>query len=383
MVSYRVMLALGVLSVVGCGDGGRETRGPSVPAPQAGGPDWDTIRARGAPLVALPAEYGTPYPQLLAVAGWEDGIHITRDGLNLYCIYIPADLFSFRHVGTNNPSHLTRFQRGPDFGMDLHSNPAGVDGWLHGDILYSHRERLDEPFPPWELSRLARPTWSEGAPCPLVRGDNDVDLFVYTSNQEKPYSGDIVVIRDTTLNPAGVGTPLPAPVTTTAVEDNPHIERLSADDLVVFFDSPDRPGGSGRLDLWYTTSTNDGASWTMPTPVTSINTPDDEQQPHLYRDAAGRWFLYYTGTNATKDKVEIYRARLRRHGDWDSWSERELVIGAGNLVAVGEPTLTRYGDISFVAISEAPDGATATNRYDADPWFLPRNGSPAAAQSAQ
>ena len=40
-------------------------------------------------------EYDTPYRQPLSTMGWEDGIYISRDGNNLYCIYAPGDLLSW------------------------------------------------------------------------------------------------------------------------------------------------------------------------------------------------------------------------------------------------------------------------------------------------
>ncbi len=345
-------------------------------------PDWEAIKANATPFVALPEEYETPYKLPVAVGGWEDGLYISRDGLHLYCIYLPADVFSLLYFGTGDITNFSPYRRGPTFGMDLTTNPVGASEWLHGDILYTHRRSVNEPFPDWQLSNLARPVWSEGAVQIVTKDDSTADIFAYTSNHDSPPDvddRDILIFRDSGLNPSGIGAFLPAPLNSDLPEDNPHFERLDAHNLVLFFDS-DRPGGTGGLDLWFSTSADDGASWAEPQPVTSVNTELDNQMPHLFQDDMGQWWLYFMSDDPNTMKSGIYRMRMATTGDWNSWTDQQLVIGVGNTFAVGEPTLTRYGDISFVVVYDAGDSATPTDRFDADPWFLPRKGSPTAVE---
>ena len=334
-------------------------------------PDWQSIKDTTMPYVAISNEYSKPFRQPLSVGGWEDGVFITRDGLNLYCIYLPVDFFSFTFSGNSDQTNFSPYKRGPTLGMDLITNPVGADEWLQGDILYSHRNSLTDSFRLWTLSNLARPVWTEGAVQMIQKNDSIADLFVYTSNETFPYKGDILLIKDAKLNPLGVGSVLPAPVTTEYKEDNPHIERLDSVNLVLFFDSDEKNDGVGKLDIWYSTSSDNGITWINPLQVSSINTTSDEQQPHLFKQNDSDWYLYYTGTNPITSKVEIYRAKQSITGDWNSWINKELVIGAGNALAVGEPSLTKDGDISFVVIYEASDG-TSSDKFDADPWFLPK-----------
>ena len=109
----------------------------------------------------------------------------------------------------------------------------------------------------------------------------------------------------------------------------------------------------------------------MPQPLASLDTAEDEAQPHLFPDGDGRWWLYFSAANPADGKLAIHRAQRTAAGDWDSWGSRELVIGAGSTAGIGEPTLTAAGDLSFVVVTQDPSGP-ATDRYDADPWFAPR-----------
>ena len=111
-------------------------------------------------------------------------------------------------------------------------------------------------------------------------------------------------------------------------------------------------------------------SWSAPVNVSTINTTDDDFQPHLYYDSGvTKWCLYFTATNPADGKLAIYRAQQQITGNWDSWGTKELVIGAGNAVAIGEPSLTDKGDISFVVIYERTNGGVY-DKYDADPWLM-------------
>lgn len=347
-------------------------------------PNWPLIKSNTTPSVSIPSEFGVPYKQPLSVLGWEDGIFISRDGLDLYCIYVPIDLFSWTFFGPANPTNFSSYLRGPTFGMDLITNPVGASEWLQADILYAHRNTTNDSFLVWTLSNLANPIYSEGAPQHNAINTSTVDLFVTTSNNTPPdYSTDIVLLKNTNINTSVQGAFLPAPVNTQYKEDNPHIERIDPSNLVLFFDSDDRPGGLGQLDIWYTTSSDNGLTWTAPLQVSSLNTASvGEQQPHLYKDANSVWYIYYTGANAITGKTEIFRAKQAIPGNWDSWINKESIVGAGNSLAVGEPTLTQNGDLSFVVIYQDTVNGIATDKYDADPWFLPKIGSPVSVKTS-
>ncbi len=334
-------------------------------------PNWPLTKSNTTVQVGIPAEFGVPVAQPLSVDGWEDGIFISRDGLNLYCIYLPADALSWSTNGA--PCVFAPYQKGPTYGMDLTTSPTTLcPTWLHGDILISSRSATTLAFPSWTLSNLSGAIYSEGAPQFTMLNSTVSDIVVYTSNKLTPYNNDLYIIRNAGVNPSvTMGTVMPAPVTQTTTEDNPHIERLSATQWVLFFDSPDRAGGVGGLDIWTSISNDDGLTWTVPAQVSTINTGFNEHQPHLYKDNLNQWWLYYTAPDAS-GKYAIYRCQQTITNNWDSWGTKQLVVGPGNSAGIGEATLTQNGDLSFVVVYQDANG-TPTDKFDADPWFLPHN----------
>lgn len=336
------------------------------------GQNWSSIKDAVSPVIELPVEYDSLYRQALSNDGWEDGIHISEDGLNLYCTYVPIDLFSFVLNGDLPNNFTANYLRGaPTFGMDLVSNPIGAREWLHSDILYAQRSTVNDPFSNWYLSDMARHFFSEGAPCPLFAGDGDfVEVMSFTSIDNPTNNTDIWMIKNTRENPAGKGAPASPELNTIYNEDNPHLVRIDSQNLVLFFDSDNLPGGRGDHDIWFAESNNNGDSWSRPSNVSSVNSSNKEHQPFLYKDSFRKcWFLYYSAYHSD-GKLAIFRRQQELEQDWNSWGAAELVISAGNTAGIGEPTLTKYGDISFVVVYEDPEMNSVYNHFDADPWFL-------------
>jgi hypothetical protein len=365
------------LFITSCGDN-------SAPPTSSIDP-WTSVKDSTAPTIVLTSEFGTPYKQSLSTMGWEDGIHMSRDGLDLYCIYIPGDVLSWT-LNSSNPTAFTPYQRGPLLGMDLITSPVGASSWAHGDIMYAHRNSLTDNFITWTQTGISRTVYSEGAPYPFEKSSSSFGMFLFTSN-EKPvayypsfnpatdtFDTDIWCINSTTLNPSASDTrqPLSGFPRTTYTEDNPCAERYDANTIIMMFDSENYNGiTSNGLDVWYSISTNNGASWSIPANVSSINTALQENQPHLYKNASNEWFLYYSATNTADGKLAIYRAKQKTANNWNNWDTPQLVISAGNTAGIGEPTLTSNGDISFVVVYDKGSSNTY-DRYDADPWFVPK-----------
>jgi len=331
---------------------------------------WIQLKENAVVVNELPSEFNTPYMQKLSTMGWEDGIHISRDGLVLYCVYVPGDMLSFSLAGLD-PDQFGPYLRGPLYGMDLISNPAGRTSWIHGDILYSHRNSVSERFSSWTNSGVSKSVFSEGAPFSYRKSGSVYEKFVYNSNNKAPtYDLDIWSVDNTGLNPSGSGAPLANFPHSDYTEDNPDMENVGSNTVVLMFDSNDYPGGLGSHDIYYSISNDNGANWSAVNNLSTVNTALQEHQPHLYKNSEGDYFLYFSATN-TDGKLAVFRVKQQNPGDWNSWGSRQLVVSAGNTAGVGEPTLTDNGDLSFVVVYENRDGGNY-DRYDADPWFMPK-----------
>lgn len=342
---------------------------------------WDSLKATISPSVStsLATQYETPYKQPLASYGWEDGVHISRNGLHLYALYFPGDLLEWTfYIQANITSgtfcelfgHDT-FVRdyAPTYGMDLDSNLFGCDHFLNTDILYAHRNTTQDSFYTWQLSNIARPAQIEGSPHPLFNEDeNNIDLFLFTGD------GDIWMIKNTTANPSGIASaerlPSPSinPINKEFNADNPHLEKLGNDTLLLIYEKYEN--GNER-DFMFVHSFDNGQSWGTPAAITSIHHGMGHiEHPHLYFDIENAsWYLYFSLD------CDIYRAIQNTPNNWDDWGTPELVISKGNASCVGEPTLTAVGDISFVVAYHNASIGINTDTYDIDPWFLPKKKS--------
>ena len=340
---------------------------------------WDSIKANIIPIVLSPFdnEFEVPYKQPLADYGWEDGLHISPDGLHLYCLYSPSDFFSYLNFFSSNlnlplcslfgnMSYIRSYAN--TYAMDMTTNPFGCDSYAANiDILYAQRNSIAESFVTWQLSGIARPFLQEGGPAPLVSetNPNALDLFMFTGD------GDIWMMSNTSANPTGINSAirLPPPINPEGAEfivDNPSLTRLSGDTVIVVYEKylDDNP-----RQFMYSISDNIGVSWSMPQAINSIdNSLGNIEHPFLHKDNLNQWWLYYS-----IGFTYISIAKQTISGNWDSWDTPEHIIHKGNAEGIGEPSLTNYGDISFSLVYKNNIINDATDVYDIDPWFLPIN----------
>jgi len=186
-------------------------------------------------------------------------------------------------------------------------------------------------------------------------------------------------IRDTVNNPTGPGVLMPYPANeTTFFEDNPSIARINDTTLVLMHDNHTSAGSTA--DIYYTISYDNGMTWQAKSLLTSVNTPYEDIQPHMWNDG-NNWWLYFssTDTNDAYNRGSIFRMKQMVANDFNSWENRELIINpgmvsdnSGFVLGVGEPTLTQWGDISFVVAVLAIGTTDTTDVYEIDPWYLPR-----------
>jgi len=346
------------------------------------GPDWPSVKTAIAPQVQV-SGYGTPYPLDISTLGWEDGQNITPDGLTVYCFYSAMDLlaFSFGDDATD-PCAVGAYLRGP-FQSIMSSVPPSLanscEQFANSDIVISNRNSVNDPFPEWSLSNVSFPGTLEGAPQVILNASNPdiVDYFAFTYLNPEPSNNsntdDIAIYKNTSRNPTGNFELLPTPINgSQTTEDNPHLERITDSNLVLFFTSSDRPDTKGDVDIFYSETQDGGSTWSAVESV-NFNSPLFEDMPHIWKDSLGVYWMYYMNSDSN-----IAKRKQSTPGDWKNWDNAETVIDKGNAVAVGEPTLTKWGDIAFGLIYDAGTGfgTDKTNRYDDDVWILPKKGSP-------
>ncbi len=242
---------------------------------------WDSIKAETSPVVSVSIsdEYETPCKLLLADYGWEDGIHISRDGLHLYALYFPGDLFGWSMFFLNNLTNLPfcelvgnmAYKRdyAGSYEMDFETNMFGCDNFINVDILYSTRSSPDEDFVQWQLSGIARPGLVEGGSMPLFSesNDNEIEIFLFTGNS------DIWMIKNTTANPTGIETAVRLaypinPITDEFNADNPHLERLDEETWLLVFE---RYTDFSYRYFVYSFSYDGGDTWTEPIAMSTIS----------------------------------------------------------------------------------------------------------------
>lgn len=339
---------------------------------------WDSIKSSALPIV-LPAfvnQYNSPYRQPLADYGWEDGLQISPDGLNLYALYSPMDFISWQSFLVSNLSlpicstiSNMSFIRpyANTYGIDLVTNPFGCDSFPNTDIIYSHRNTVNDSFSTWQLSGIPRAGSIEGGPATLFSevDSSQLDLFCFTDN------GDIWMIRNTTANPTGINNAvrLPSPINPDSNEfnaDNAFLERINGDSIILIYEKYTNPG---IREFMYVLSDDIGNTWSVPQTITTINNSLGHiEHPSLYKDnSSNEWWLYFS-----IDYTYIARARQSIAGNWDSWDSPENIIHKGNGLSLGEPTVTKNGDISFSLAYINNVINDSTDVYDLDPWILPR-----------
>ncbi len=345
------------------------------------GPDWEKVKSETKPIVKAPG-YGAPCKLDINTLGWEDGQFISSDGLTLYCFYAPLDLFSFAFYSSADPFSLGPYLRGP-FQEIVNQVPEDfqkyTNQFLSSDILISHRSSIDDPFPEWSIAHFSTFATFDGAPQIILNDTNPnvVEFLVFTYLNPNPSYGngknDIAYYRNTSRNPSGEFTLFPQPLNEVEYnEDNPCLGKIGVDTWVLFFTSEDRPETIGGIDIFYSLSYDNANSWSSPAPV-NFNSAGDEDMPFLWQDSSGMYWVYYMNNDNN-----IVKRRQRTLNDWKNWDEEIPIIDKGNALAVGEPTLTQWGDVVFGLIYDAGTnwGTGKTNRFDDDVWILPREGSP-------
>lgn len=330
-------------------------------------PDWQQIRSHATFFVADTSTYFNPEILPIHVDGWEDGLYVTRDGKHLFSTYMPIDVLSW--LDDWYPCiDFKPYYRGPLLNIDTITNIFGCPNYIHSDIVKTERDDIHLPFNPWHSSNMRKSMTFEGGACGVLKNSDTFDVFVFTID-EGINGMEIMFMRNVPTNP-DYSTAVPI-LSSSEHQDNPHIERLSDSVLLIFFDR--------NRYVYYSLSYDNGDTWIEPVLVTSVindHAPYDIQ-PHLWFDGT-YWWMYFCADNPAGYR-SIYRSRQIQSGNWNNWSPKELVLaptgitdGFGNIMVVGEPSLTSWGDIYFVTCYGNTLQIDTTNVYDCDPWVMRR-----------
>lgn len=211
---------------------------------------------------------------------------------------------------------------------------------------------------PINLGPTINSSYYDSMPCISPDG-----LELFFNSQRPGGSGlvDLWVIRRTTKADAwGPPVNLGPVVNSTQWEQHPTI---SSDGLTLIFESY-RPGGYGGVDLWVTTRGSTRDAWTSPMNLgPTVNTPYDEWWPRLSPDDR---LLFFTSPDRPGGFGKTDLWMTRRATTKDQWSVPVNVGPAVNTAAEeGAPSFSLDGSILYFA-SDRPGGLGGW-----DQWQVP------------
>ena len=178
-------------------------------------------------------------------------------------------------------------------GLELYFNDWGL--WV------VRRATVSDPWGEKENDSLINVNASNAGSTPDVSSDG-LSLFLYSRDDGDLYVSTRPTRDDLWSEPVNLG-PTVNGVDSTWENSRPTI---SADGLVLIFTS-DRPGGSGRIDLWMTRRSTIDGPWSEPVNLgPTINSDKRENQPEISAD--GRSLLFCS--NRDYGDFDIYQASI-------------------------------------------------------------------------
>src|SRR6266516_3866189 len=243
-------------------------------------------------------------------ASREVQVSITHQGLSLYFDsdrlggFGANDIYVSQRISINAPwgpaknlgptINSTKAEFAPNFSPDDHwmyfaSARLGGSGGL--DIWVSHRADINDDFG-WETPKNVGPSVNtsaaEGDAFYFVDPADGKAALYFTSLNRPGGLGDWDIYQSTQNEDGSFNPAIRVPELSTPSRDTRMTIR--SDGLEIIFSS-NRPGGSGGIDLWYSTRQTTSDIWSTPAnlgPV--INTSTDDRAPYLSADAETLFF---------------------------------------------------------------------------------------------
>jgi hypothetical protein len=184
------------------------------------------------------------------------------------------------------------------------------------------------------------PTQGDNFPSIAVDADGTINVAWFRWNLSNECH---ILFERSDGTPAGWASAVPVDVTVGANFDRfPHVVRFAADDLRIYFGSSSR-GTPNVNDIFVTSSSDDGASWSTPVAVATLNTPGEQSQfPTVVKLANGtyaatldRWDLG-TRLDLFDPSSDVFYAES---SDGDLWTVDQVTNDAPDDVNDITPTL--------------------------------------------
>jgi hypothetical protein len=165
------------------------------------------------------------------------------------------------------------------------------------------------------------PTQGDNFPSIAIDADGTINVAWFRWNLANECH---ILFERSDGTPAGWASAVPVDVTVGANFDRfPHVVRFAADDLRIYFGSSTR-GTPNVNDIFVTTSSDDGANWSTPAAVATLNTPGEQSQfPTVVKLANGtyaatrdRWALA-TNLDLFDPSSDVFYAES---SDGDLWT---------------------------------------------------------------
>ena len=241
-------------------------------------------------------------------------------------------------------------------------------------LLFTRRDQnRDENY---YLSERKDSVWSKAIPVEALNTQNlegaaslspDGIFFVFSSEdrEEMKGEGNFDIWYATAKGPGQyAGTKrFGKNVNSTAWDAQPC---LAANGNELYFASK-RPGSAGGMDLWM--CKREGSGFGPATPLTSLNTPGDEQVPFVHPDGQT---IYFTSNGLPgMGDADIYYARRQADGSWGK--PINLGYPINTKADEGAMTVTLDGRTAYYAARSA----SSVTKHDLFQFSLPESARPA------